>query len=1307
LTLGGGANPAGLQWNMTNPNGAAVYETSNEGAVADNAGKSITCTTNSGTTTCVIFGINTNTMANGVAATIGFRIQPGTTATSATIQLSGFSATSAAGTSLTLTGSGNTITINQPTPVNTAPVASGASVSTNEDTALPISLTATDIDGNPLTYTIVTAPTKGTVSAGTGSGRTYTPNTNATGADSFTFRANDGAANSNTATVNITINPVNDAPVAQNQAVSTAENTAKAITLAGTDVEGSTLTYSIVTGPANGNLTGSGANRTYTPNAGFSGSNSFTFRVNDGTVNSNTATVSITVTDTPNNAPTATGAAVSTNEDTALPIALTAADQDGDPLTYAIVTPPTKGTVSGGTGSARTYTPNADASGSDSFTFRANDGAANSNTATVNITINPVNDAPVAQNQAVSTPQNTAKQFTMAGSDVEGSPLTYMTTGGPSHGSMTGTGATRTYTPTSGYTGPDSVTFKVNDGSLDSNVATVSITVTQAANNAPSASGGSVSTNEDTPKAIPLTATDQDGNTLTYVITDPPDKGTLSGSGANRNYTPNANANGPDSFTFKVNDGTVDSNIATVNITINSLNDPPTAQNLSASAQKNKALALKLVGNDVDGDPLTYAVLTQPQQGGLVGTPPSLTYTSTNGYTGVDSFKFRVADPAGMMAEGTVSINVVPGNPNKPPKAHNQSVTTQQNKSRSITLQGSDEDGDALTFSVTSGPSNGGLSGTPPNLTYTPNSNFQGSDSFAFLVDDKKGGTATGTVSIDVLEVAPLGLESLTCNGNTLTGGGYRTCHVFLTGPAPTGGVNVGLKCATKQLSVPAFARVPGKANSVSFKVSSGLIQTAETVELAASMGNAAAASPGPAAVGNGSATVSMKLVPLQPTALSCSPLQVKAGKTLTCEANLNSSGFSERSSLSIQSSTPAVKLPDSVPLRPGRSSVSFRGSIDESSPQQSATITVGLFGGQASSTVSIVTAQSPIIRVDSPQVISVGKKLSFEVTARDPNDLPVTLSAMNLPAGANFNAQNGRFDWTPGEPQAGTHPVTFRATNSANAFSQKIVTIEVIVGTLKIFAFTNAASSSGDVPCSPGSLATLWGTGFTDGSSERARSFPLPTKLNEIKVEMNSRSARLLFVGPRQVNLQCPSLPAGTKLAIRVERQDTGETAEWSAPSVSMKEAAPAIFSLDGSGTGQGLVIIANTPKIAMLPNPDMDAQAAEPAEPGDNLIIYANGLGLVDHEVPDGEPAASSPLSQVVATVRVKVGDVFTPVTFAGLAPSMAGVYQVNTVLSDLVPSGPEVPVTLEIQLPDGTVLQSNTVTIAIQSGTPRFAE
>ena len=174
-------------------------------------------------------------------------------------------------------GTGNDFTAEV---LNQAPVADAQSVSTNEDTAQSISLTATDANPQTLTFSVVGNPANGTLN-GSGANRTYTPNLNFNGTDSFTFRANDGTVNGNIATVTITVNPVNDAPVANAQSLNVPEDTALPITLTGSDAENNPLTFSLVTAVANGTLAGSGANRIYTPNPNFHGTDSFTFRAND------------------------------------------------------------------------------------------------------------------------------------------------------------------------------------------------------------------------------------------------------------------------------------------------------------------------------------------------------------------------------------------------------------------------------------------------------------------------------------------------------------------------------------------------------------------------------------------------------------------------------------------------------------------------------------------------------------------------------------------------------------------------------------------------------------------------------------------------------------------------------------------------------------------------------------------------------------------------------------------------------------------------------------------------------------------
>jgi autotransporter-associated beta strand protein len=285
-----------------------------------------------------------------------------------------------------------------------------------------------------------------------------------------------------TGTGTVTVGPLNTAPVATNQNVITAEDTSKSISLTATDVDGNPLTYSIVSAPTSGTLSGTAPNLIYSPGANYNGADSFTFKANDGTLDSNVATVTINVTPV-NDAPVAIAQSASTPEDVGKVITLTAGDLDSVSLTYVIVTPPTKGTLSGAAPNL-TYTPTANYNGADSFTFKANDGSLDSAAATVSITVTPVNDAPVATAQSVSTAEDTAKAIALSASDVDGDPLTYIIVSSPAHGALSGTGSNLTYTPTTNYNGADSFTFKANDGLLDSAVATVTITLS-AVNDAP------------------------------------------------------------------------------------------------------------------------------------------------------------------------------------------------------------------------------------------------------------------------------------------------------------------------------------------------------------------------------------------------------------------------------------------------------------------------------------------------------------------------------------------------------------------------------------------------------------------------------------------------------------------------------------------------------------------------------------------------------------------------------------------------------------------------------------------------------
>ena len=278
----------------------------------------------------------------------------------------------------------------------------------------------------------------------------------------------------------VPLGPANTVPVAQTQSVTTAEDTAKAITLMATDAESNTLTYAIATNPSHGTLSGTPPSVTYAPATNYYGADSFTFTASDASLTSTPATVSITVTPV-NDAPVANNQSVTTPEDTATNLVLTATDVDSSNLTYSILAGPVHGTLSGlNTNSgAVTYTPTNNYNGSDSFTFRAFDGSLYA-TGTVSLTVTPVNDAPVANNQSVTTPEDTATNLVLTATDVDSSNLTYSILAGPVHGTLSGlntnSGAV-TYTPTNNYNGSDSFTFRAFDGSLYA-TGTVSLTVT-------------------------------------------------------------------------------------------------------------------------------------------------------------------------------------------------------------------------------------------------------------------------------------------------------------------------------------------------------------------------------------------------------------------------------------------------------------------------------------------------------------------------------------------------------------------------------------------------------------------------------------------------------------------------------------------------------------------------------------------------------------------------------------------------------------------------------------------------------------
>jgi VCBS repeat-containing protein len=385
---------------------------------------------------------------------------------------------------------------------NTPPVAVDDAYATDEDTPLSVAAPGvlgndSDADGDALTANLVSDVSNGVLTLNADGSFSYMPNVNFNGADTFTYVANDGLADSNIATVTITVNGVNDPPIAVDDNYTTLLDTTLTEAAPGvlgndSDPEGDPLTAVLQTGTANGTLAlNADGSFTYNPNTGFTGSDSFTYVANDGALDSNVATVTITVQAGPNRPPVAVDDTASTPEETPVTIDVLANDfdPDGDPLTVVAVSVPANGTaVDNGDGTV-TYTPNTNFTGTDTFTYTIEDGRGGSSTATVTVQVTPVNDPPVANDDAYSTPQDTMLTVAAPGVlgndiDPDGDALTANLVSDVANGMLTlSADGSFTYMPDAGFTGSDSFTYVANDGALDSNEATVTITVQAVGDN--------------------------------------------------------------------------------------------------------------------------------------------------------------------------------------------------------------------------------------------------------------------------------------------------------------------------------------------------------------------------------------------------------------------------------------------------------------------------------------------------------------------------------------------------------------------------------------------------------------------------------------------------------------------------------------------------------------------------------------------------------------------------------------------------------------------------------------------------------
>ncbi|GGY69423.1 hypothetical protein GCM10011613_12200 [Cellvibrio zantedeschiae] len=676
---------------------------------------------------------------------------------------------------------GDATTTQATAPSNNAPlVVDAQSFTGNEDTVISGRVVATDVENDTLTYSLTAQTGNGIIVLDPATGDfTYTPNANYNGPDSFIITVTDDHGNSTTSTVNLTVVAVNDAPVTNNQNLTTAEDTPVSGQVVATDVEGDTLSYSVSTNAANGTVTLNAATGgfTYTPNANYNGSDSFVVTVNDGNGGTTTSTITIGVTPV-NDAPVSNNQNLTTDEDTPLNGAVVATDVDGDALSYSVTTNAANGTVTinAATG-AFVYTPSANYNGADSFVVTIADGQGGVTTSTINIGVNPVNDAPDTGDQNLTTLEDTPVSGQVVATDVEGDTLSYSVTTNAAHGTVTVNPVTGAfvYTPVANYSGADQFVVSVSDGNGGVSTSVINVGVTPV-NDAPVTNNLSLSTAEDTPVSGQVLATDPDvGDILTYSIASFASHGNISLDPATGNftYTPSNNFNGSDSFVVSVDDGKGGVSFSVVSVGVSPTNDAPVAGNQSLSTAQNTPVNGAISATDPDADPLSYSVSGNPSHGTLVlnNATGTFTYTPSTGYSGSDSFVVTVSDGHGGTTTSTVNVGV--NSVNSAPAAVNDTATTVENTAITVAVRSNDTDpdGDTLTVSGVTQGANGSvvIDAVTGNPIYTPNAGFTGNDTFSYTINDGNGHTSTATVSVTVNAAAPANSAPTATNDTSST----------------------------------------------------------------------------------------------------------------------------------------------------------------------------------------------------------------------------------------------------------------------------------------------------------------------------------------------------------------------------------------------------------------------------------------------------------------------------------------------------------------------------------------------------------
>jgi hypothetical protein len=658
-------------------------------------------------------------------ATIGYTISDGANSTNAVIFIS--------------------VTNRPPTAVND-------STNTVKNVAVVINPLPNDTDADGDTLTITNAVATNGVVTFTGTNITFTPTTNFVGVATVTYTITDGFGGSSTATIFVTVS--NQPPTAVDDNYSTPKNVAITVNprVNDTDPDNDPLTITSVSATNGVATIIGGTNVLFTPLTNFLGTATIGYTITDGLATTN-ALITISITNRP---PVANPDTTNTLKNVTVVIRplVNDTDPDGDPLTITNAVS-TNGVVTF-TGTNITFVPNTNFTGSATITYTITDG--NGGSSTTNITVNVANQPPIAVNDTNSTPRNIAITLDPRtnDSDPDGDPLT-ITFASPTNGTVVINGGTNiTFTPATNFLGVATIGYTISDGTSSTN-AIIFISVT---NRPPVA----VNDTNSIPKNTTLTFdprtndTDADGDVLTIVSVNATNGTAQIIGGTNVAFTPTTNFIGTATIGYTIIDGFGGTNSAVIFISVT--NRPPVAVNDTNSTPKNIALTINPRVNDTDpdNDPLIITSVSVTNGTAQIIGGTNILFTPATNFVGIATIGYTISDGT-TNATALITVSVT----NRPPTAVSDSYSTPRNVAITVDprTNDTDPDNDALTLmSVTT--TNGTVSFTGTNVTFTPATNFQGTVTLPYSITDGFGATNSAVITVSITNRPPLAVNDST-----------------------------------------------------------------------------------------------------------------------------------------------------------------------------------------------------------------------------------------------------------------------------------------------------------------------------------------------------------------------------------------------------------------------------------------------------------------------------------------------------------------------------------------------------------------